>query len=154
MKIAYILFAAAIVSNLTGCDDVTAKTAEMLSTNEPTIVLPAGFMIDISGQSVPVTGFDKCSKQDEVMSQLFGSSPDEGKSICIVLAKERDSVPVSIYLPTGKVREQWKIVRETKKTESGKPYPTTSLLRPDGSLVIPAVKGSMAEVSDAQVKNK
>jgi hypothetical protein len=127
--------------NLTGCDAATDNIAEILSANEPTIVIPEGFQIDISGRSVPVQGFDECPKQDKTMSQLFGPSSNEGQSTCIVLAKDRDSVPVSIFLPTGTVREEWNIIRNSEKTENGKPYTRTSLRRPDGSFVIPAKKG-------------
>lgn len=104
------------------------------------LVLPPGYEIEISGESVPIQGFDECPSRQSFMSKLFGSSPNEGRSTCVALYKDRSSVPVRVFLPSGMVIEEWEINRETGETESGRFYRRTSLTRPDGSLVVPATQ--------------
>jgi len=134
-----LLFAAVAV--LAGCDAVTNHVAELAVANEPIIVISAGFQIDVAGRPVPIQGYDECPKANPVMVKLFGPDIDEGKTTCIVLAKDRTKVPVLVALPAGAVREDWNIIRETGKTDSGRPYARTGLRRPDGSLIVPAMEG-------------
>lgn len=106
--------------------------------SEPTLVFPPGYEIELSGQAVPIEGFDECPSQGAFMTKVFGPSPNDGASNCIVLSKDRSTVPVRIFLPSGAVIEEWEIHRETGETESGRFYKRTSLKRPDGTLVVPA----------------
>lgn len=128
----------AVIVGLAGCDAVTNYVAELAIANEPTILIAAGYWIEVAGRPVPVEGFDECPKQDGIMAKLSGPAPDEGNSTCIVLAKDRAKVPVLVALPTGAAREDRDIIRDTGKAESGRDYSRTSLRRPDASLVVPA----------------
>lgn len=132
---------------LSGCDAATSEIAR----SDPTIVLPAGFQIEVAGRDIPVQGFDECPKQDGFMAKLMGSAHDETGRNCIVLDKNRTEVLVLVALPTGSVKESWSIVRDTVKT-SGKSYPRTSLRRPDGSFVIPAAS-TRADKPASGIKN-
>lgn len=128
----------AAVAALAGCDAVTNHVAELVVANEPTIVISAGYRIDVAGRQVPIQGYEECPKFNPTMVKLFGHDLEDGKATCIVLAKERTKVPVLVALPAGgAVREDWSIIRETGKTDSGRPYARMSLRRPDGSLVVP-----------------
>jgi hypothetical protein len=121
---------------LAGCDGVTSKVLEMTGESEPTIVIPPGYKITIDGKPVPIFGFDECPKSDSTMVKVFGESPTDGFHNCIVLTKDRAKVPVLVALSTGRVTEQWFVVRETGNTTE-QPYSRTSLRRPDGALVVP-----------------
>lgn len=129
--------ALAALVGLAGCDAVSNQVAEFTIANEPTLVFSAGYQIDVGGRPVPIQGYDECPKAGAVMVKLFGPDPLEGKTTCIVLAKDRKTVPVLVALPSGTVQEDWKIVRETGKTEDNRPYARTSLTRPDGTPVVP-----------------
>lgn len=113
-----------VLLTLSGCDVVINQVAEEAIKNVPTLMFEAGYKINVNGVAVPIAGFDDCSKA--------------GKHDCVVLSKDRTDVAVQVGLPTGSVVEQWIIIRDTGKTESGRPYSRTSLRRPDGSLVIPS----------------
>jgi hypothetical protein len=117
----YYLFA---LLALSGCDAAINMAAEEVIKIEPTIEFEPGYKINVDGTAVSIAGFDVCSK--------------DGKYDCVVLSKDRKVVAVQVALPTGLAVEQWAIIRETGKTESGRPYSRTSLRRPDGTLVIPA----------------
>lgn len=79
----------AVIVGLAGCDAVTNHVAELAAANEPTIVIAAACRIEVTGRPVPIEGFDECPKQDGIMANLSGPAPDEGRSTCIVLAKDR-----------------------------------------------------------------
>lgn len=152
-----------LVVSLSGCDAFKNNASEIAITNEPTIVIEPGFNVVINGQSVPVSGFDRCPNSDDVAHSscivsglmfnpgykinvngvavpIIGSDKcsKAGEHDCVVLLKDRTDVAVQVGLPTGSVVEKWVIIRETGKSKSGRPYSRTSLRRPDGSLVIPA----------------
>lgn len=88
--------------------------------------------MDIQGNSVPVEGFDKCTQ-----STIQGTVGHE-KSNCIVLDKKRKNVPVLVHWSSGPLKEEWKIEHLVKKTNNGRSYVITRLIRPDGKFVVPA----------------
>ncbi|WP_152680079.1 hypothetical protein [Pectobacterium atrosepticum] len=126
---------------LTGCDAAKNELEALAVNNETTIVIPKGFQIEVAGRSVPIQGFDRCPEHQGIMSKLFGSASDERESSCIVLHKDRASVPVLLLLPSGAVREDWGVIRAEGVTR-GWHSSITSLQRPDGSPVVPSEKKS------------
>jgi len=123
---------------LAGCDSAIHQAAELAAVNEPTLVIGPSYQINVDGRVGLVQGFDTCPRSDPVMVKLFGPAPTDGMTTCVVLSKDRTTVPVLIALSTGTVREDWDIVRDTRKLKDGHTYTRTSLRRPDGSWVIPA----------------
>jgi hypothetical protein len=122
---------------LSGCTDVANYFSKMAIANLPASVLPPGFLVEIAGKPIPIQGFDKCSSHDPAMTAIFGPAPNSGENTCILLNKERTKVPVLVALPSGLAREEWRIVRDSGVSETGRHYYRITLRRPDGSLVIP-----------------
>jgi hypothetical protein len=127
-----------VAVTLSGCTDTLNHFTEMAIKDSPSLVFDPGFVIEISGKSVPIQGFDACPDAGPFMTAVFGPAPHSGEKSCIVLSKERTRVGVIIYLPSGAVHEEWRVVRGSGKTEDGRLYTWMNLLRPDGSPVIPA----------------
>lgn len=121
---------------LTGCD----AASDSLPPNEPTLVIPPGFEIEVPGQNISIRGFDECPSEGALMTKIFGSAPYAGAHDCIVLSEGRTTVPVRLFPASGSVVEDWEIIREVGETASGRTYKKTSLKRPDGTLVVPAIQ--------------
>lgn len=126
-----------LLTLIAGCDAVGESMASLEF--DPTIIFPPGYEIQVSGQAVPIYGFDECPSQEALFSWVFDSQPFAGSQNCVVLSEDRPSVAVMIHLPSGPVTEVWTILRETNESEGGRTYHRTRLQRPDGSPVIPAV---------------
>lgn len=141
-------------SMLAGCGRVGERVAgfyyEAAKPSSPAVVISPGYKVllvkheqsikaPVEGETVLISGFDECPKQDRVMEFLFGPSPDEGRNDCIVLDKARSSIPVQVaYVHAQRVAvEQWKIHRE--ETATGE---RTSLVPPSGDLVLEAPRHS------------
>lgn len=141
-------------SMLTGCERVGEQVAgfyyKTAKLSSPAVVISPGYKVllvnreqsmktPVEGETVLISGFDECPKQDRVMEFLFGPSPDEGRNDCIVLDKTRSSLPVQVaYVDARRVAvEQWKIHRE--ETATGE---RTSLVPPSGDLVFEAPRHS------------
>lgn len=121
---------------LSGCDLMTefGEKVRALAGNyddKPiTLVIAPGYRINIVGRPVPVFGFDKCPQPDEAMAKLFGAESLTEEDNCTVIKPDAKSVEVTVGLPDGPVREKWSVERNGDRT---------SLRRPDGLLVVPAI---------------
>ncbi|MCG0456646.1 hypothetical protein L6R44_11065 [Enterobacter cloacae complex sp. ECC445] len=131
-RLSVLCFAVASLLTLSSCDAYEAAYDETLNDNAPQIVIAGGFKMDIQGNSVPVEGFDKCTQ-----STIQGIVGHE-KSNCIVLDKIRKNVPVLVHWSSGPLKEEWKIEHLVNKTNNGRSYVLTRLIRPDGKFVVPA----------------
>lgn len=83
------------------------------------VVVQPGYKMLVNGQAAQVFGKDECPL----------SSPDEGKRLCIVIASETKTVPVTVVLPGGPVDEVWTVERSADRT---------MLRRADGSYLAAA----------------
>lgn len=119
---------------LAGCE----AQSNGLPSLEPTLVIAPGFEIEVAGNPIPVRGLDPCPAQNSLMDVLFG--PQEAEEDCIVLSDDRNEVAVLVYFDDGHALETWEIIRDTGKSKSGRFFMKTSLKRPDGSLVVPAIR--------------
>lgn len=134
MKTALILSVCSMA--LIGCDlmtEIGGKVRALAGDYEGkpiTLVFAPGYRINIVGKPVPVSGFDKCPPPDEAMAKLFGAESLSEEANCIVIKPDAKSVEVTLGLPDGPVREKWSVERNGDRT---------SLRRPDGLLVVPAI---------------
>lgn len=124
---------------LSACDQVEQIGAIM--NDEPlTIAFAPGFRIlAADATAVPIQGFDECPKPNPAFVKLFGEGGSEGKNTCVVVKPTSKQVSALVSLPNGSVTEQWTVLRDQGKSDSGRPYSRISLRRPDGSLVVAAV---------------
>ncbi|WP_434676671.1 hypothetical protein [Pseudomonas sp. D3-10] len=110
----------ALAFTLSGCDaakEIGAQFVEKVS-GHPVVVQP-GYKMLVNGRAAQVFGKDECPP----------SSPDEGKRLCIVIAPETKTVPVTVVLPSGPVDEVWTVERSADRT---------MLRRADGSYLAAA----------------
>lgn len=116
---------AACALSLTGCGlaaDIGVKAlanSQAHAAQSLTMVIPAGYQINMEGHRVPVYGFDKCPPPDTSMS-------------CVTVNQSAKAVDVILLanLPAGPIKETWSVEREGGKTR---------LRRPTGELVAPAL---------------
>lgn len=107
MKLIPLLMALAFT--LSGCDaakEVGAQFVEKVPGHPMTVVVQPGYKMLVNGQAAQVFGKDECPP----------SSPDEGKRLCIVIAPETKTVPVTVVLPSGPVEEVWTVERSADRT--------------------------------------
>jgi len=142
--------AVAVTALLTGCQRIGEQVAAIYykeaKVNAPTLVLDPGYKVvlaktGVSGETsssretVMLSGFDKCPKQDRVMEMLFGPAPDEDRNDSIVLDKTRSSVKVQVaYLTDRRVAvEEWNINRVASPAGE-----RVSLVPPSGAILLEA----------------
>lgn len=107
---------------LSGCDaakEIGSQFVEKTPGHPLTVVVQPGYKMMVNGQAAQVFGKDECPP----------SGPDEGKRLCIVIASETETVPVTVLLPGGPVSEVWTVERSADRT---------MLRRADGSYLAAA----------------
>ena len=118
------------VSLLGGCGKEVEKVGAILSDESMTLVFSPGYEVAIDGQPAQVFGNDACPKQDRAMNILFGQSPDEGSSTCLVVTPKAKTVRARLMIDRRLTDEVW-----TVEHLEHKPY-GVALRRPDGNPVI------------------
>lgn len=112
----------ALAFTLSGCDaakEIGAQLMEKAPGHPVTVVVQPGYKMLVNSQTAQVFGKDECPP----------SSPDEGKRLCIVIAPETKTVPVTVVLTGGSVDEVWTVERSADRT---------MLRRADGSYLAAA----------------
>lgn len=117
---------------LTACDSALATLAAIAPVKPMTFVLGPGFGVEIDGHPGHVFGRDACPDNDQTMNVLFGPSPFERSTDCVVIDPATKTTPVRI-LTDGHLHEEiWSV--ERVEQNPGK----IALRRPSGSLVVPS----------------
>ncbi|HBO7964372.1 TPA: hypothetical protein L5C46_002829 [Pseudomonas aeruginosa] len=112
----------ALALTLSGCDaakEIGAQFVEKVPGHPMTVVVQPGYKMLVNDQAAQVYGKDECPP----------SSPDGGKRLCIVIAPQTRTVPVTVVLPGGPVDEVWTVERAADRT---------MLRRADGSYLAAA----------------
>lgn len=126
---------------LGACGQAMDQVTELGIQHDPTLVIRPGYKIDIDGKPTEISGDDDCPRNSGALIPEYffiGGTPIDGTRHCVILAKDRSEVVVTLIAPDQHVQtEHWSIVRWVHEKD-GHRFQGTGLRRPDGTAVNPA----------------